>query len=50
MSRYMRSSYQPLYAYVPGEQPRDYIRVTIGTPQQMEVFLDAVAPIIDAYR
>ena len=31
MSRYMRSSYQPLVAYVPGEQPRDMAYIKLNT-------------------
>ena len=31
MSRYMRSSYQPLTAYVPGEQPRDMAYIKLNT-------------------
>jgi histidinol-phosphate aminotransferase len=31
MSRFLRTEYQPLKAYVPGEQPRDMAYIKLNT-------------------
>lgn len=48
MSRYMRSSYQPLVAYVPGEQPRDMAYIKLNTNESPYPPAPQVLSAVDA--